>query len=226
MRARILYVGFLTALSLLPAEKKLPLEQTSNELVEISATAVVDREQVRQEMGYDLGAGIIVVRVRVRPVSDKPVNVVHDDFLLISGRDGQRSQPFEPSQIAGNSTLVVSSTGVRNGGMMGQGNGPVWGGIPGAGGIPRRLPGNGGAVGSTGETSAAEAKVESQESGRTNPVLAVLKQKILPEKEITQPISGLLYFQIEGKLKTKDLELHYKTPSGQISLRFRDANGK
>jgi len=226
MRPRILFTGLLTALSLFPAEKKLPLEQTSNELVEISATALIDRDQIRQEIGSDLGGGIILVRVQVRPVSDKPVTVSHDDFLLISGKDGQRSQPFEPSQIAGNSTLVVSSTGVRNGGMMGQGNGPVWGGIPGAGGMPRRLPGNGGAVGNTGETSAAEAKVESQEGARPNPVLAVLKQKILPEKEITEPSSGLLYFQIEGKVKTKDLELHYKTPSGQLALRFRDANGK
>ena len=226
MRSRILWIGIFCAAGLPGTEKKLPLERSSNELVEISATAVVEKDQIRQEVGSDLGGNIIIVRVQVRPVSDKPVNVSHDDFLLISGKDGQRSQPFEPSQIAGNSTLVVTSTGVRNGGMMGQGNGPIWGGIPGAGGTPRRLPGNGGAMGNTGDASSAESKVETREGDKPNPVLAVLKEKILPEKEITDALSGLLYFQIEGKVKTKDLELRYKTPGGQLALRFRDANGK
>ena len=226
MRSRILWMAILSAAGLPGTEKKLPLERSSNELVEISATAVVEKDQIRQEVGSDLGGNIIIVRVQVRPVSDKPVNVSHDDFLLISGKDGQRSQPFEPSQIAGSSTLVVTPTGVRNGGMMGQGNGPIWGGIPGTGGTARRLPGNGGAVGSSGDASSTDLKVETREGDKPNPVLAVLKEKILPEKEITEPISGLLYFQIEGKVKTKDLELRYKTPSGQLALRFRDANGK
>ena len=226
MRSRILWITLFCVAGLPGAEKKLPLERSSNELVEISATAIVEKDEIRREVGSELGGNIIIVRVQVRPVSEKPVNVSHDDFLLISGKDGQRSQPFEPSQIAGDSTLVVTSTGVRRGGIGGQGNGPIWGGIPGAGGVPRRLPGNGGAVGNTADASSSESKVETQEGGKPNPVLAVLKEKVLPEKEITESESGLLYFQIEGKVKTKDLELRYKTPGGQLALRFRDANGK
>ena len=69
-------------------------------------------------------------------------------------------------------------------------------------------------------TTAAEAKVEKGES-KDNPLLAVLKEKILPEKEITDPLSGLLYFPIEGKVKPKDLELHYRLQGAKLSLRFK-----
>jgi len=48
-----------------------------------------------------------------------------------------------------------------------------------------------------------------------------LNEKILPEKEIDQPVSGLLYFPIEPKQKIKDLELVYSGPGSKLSLRFR-----
>jgi len=70
-------------------------------------------------------------------------------------------------------------------------------------------------------TSNTDTKVETVRSDKPNPLLAVLKEKVLPEKEITEPISGLLYFQMAGKLKPKDLELHYKGPAGKLALRFR-----
>ena len=50
-------------------------------------------------------------------------------------------------------------------------------------------------------------------------MLAVLKEKILPEKETDVPVSGLLYFPME-KQKMKDLELIYTTPEGKLLLRF------
>src|SRR5205085_3964131 len=126
-------------------------------------------------------------------------------------------------QIAGNSTLVVTQTATRGSMAGGQGNGPIWGGIPGTGGGPQRLPGNGGSAGTgPGVEGPLEAKVEAgPKSDKVNPLLAVLKDKVLPEKEITEPVSGLLYFQIEGKLKPKDLELYYKTPGAKRALRFR-----
>ena len=57
-------------------------------------------------------------------------------------------------------------------------------------------------------------KVQESRDEKENPLLAALKAKILPEKEITEPITGLLFFQITGKVKAKDLELHYKGPTG------------
>ena len=203
------------------ADKKLPIETTSNELVEITATPLIDKEQIKQELGSDLGGGIILVRVRVRPLGDKPFKIDRDDFNLLSDKDGQRSTPYSPSQIAGNSTLVVTSTGTR-GAIGNQGNGPVWGGIPGLGGRPQQLPGNGTSMGNGPGQVATEAKVaEGQKSDKPNPLLAVLKEKILPEKQITEPVTGLLYFQMEGKVKPKDLELYYKTTAGRLGLRFR-----
>ena len=212
---------FLLSLSLIAAtDKKLPIEQTSNESIDISATVMTEKDQIRQELGSDLGGDIVVVRVTVRDVTDKPVQVSLDDFTLVSGKDGQHSQPYAPSQIAGNATLVLTPTGTR-GGLGAGGNGPVWG-VPGTTGVPQRLPGNGGGIGNTGgEATGVEAKVENSKPGEENPLLAVLKAKVLQEKEITESISGLLYFQMVGKLKSKDLELHYKGPAGKLALRFR-----
>jgi len=220
VRLPYLLIGLLGVVAVSSAaEKKLPIEQTSNELVEISATALVDREQIRQELGSDLGGDIVVVRVTFRPVSDKPLQVSLDDFLLVSAKDGQRSQPYAPSQIAGDATLVVTPQGARNGGGLRGNNGPAWG-IPGVG-SSRRAPGNGGNAGNSGGAASDDAKIETKHSDKEDPLLAVLTAKVLPEKETTETVSGLLYFQMVGKLKPKDLELHYKGPAGRLALRFR-----
>jgi hypothetical protein len=202
---------FLALAALLTAaEKKLPIEQTSNDLLEINASPIIDKDQIRQELGSDLGGDIVLVRVQVRPVSDKPIKVSLDDFLLVSGKDGQRSQPYAPSQIAGNASLVVTPQGAGNGGLMGGGPGISLGGL--SVGRAKKTPD---------PAPAAEPKVEINPADKPNPLLQILKDKVLPEKEITDSISGLLYFQMIGKFKPKDLELHYKGPAGQMALRFR-----
>jgi hypothetical protein len=201
--------------SLSAAEKKLPIEQTSNELIDISATALLEKDKIRQELGTDLGADIVVVRVTVRPVSDKPIQLSLDDFLLVSSKDGQRAEPYAPSQIAGSAAIVVTPTGTRNGGLGSNPRRPTFGG--GIGGIGS----SGGGVGNAGGgAETGDAKVESTSSDKANPLLAVLNDKVLPEKEIKDPVSGLLYFQMVGKIKPKDLELHYKGPAGRLALRF------
>jgi hypothetical protein len=221
MQLRTGWISLALCGAALAADKTLPIERTSNETVEITAS-LLDKDQILKELGSDLGGGILVLRVTVRPLTEKPVKVSRDDFLLISDRDGQRTQPFAPSQIAGNSTLVVRSGQATAGGTMGQPSGPVWGGIPGTMGRPRQGPGNGGAVGNTPGTTATEAKVDKAESkDKENPLLAVLKEKILPEKDISDPLTGLLYFPIEGKVKPKDLELHYRLQGSKLALRFK-----
>lgn len=201
----LIFIGLAPA-----ADKKLPIDETSNELVEISATPIIDKDQIRQELGSDLGGGIVLVKVQMHPVSEKPIKVSWDDFLLISGKDGQRSQPFAPSQIAGDESLVLTPQGARSG--LGT-HRPGWGGL--AGGL-----GLGGGIGNSTTSPNGDTKVETVHSDKPNPLLAVLKEKVLPEKEIAGPISGFLYFQMDGKLKPKDLELHYKGPAGQLALRF------
>lgn len=187
------------------ADKKLPIEETSNDLLKITATATLDRDEIKQELGYDLGPDIAVVHVTVHTVSDKPIQVDHDDFLLISSKDGQRSEPYEPGQIAGADSLTVTQDGTKQATRK---SGLSVGGF-------------GGGFGSGSTPQTPDLKVHASHDDKPNPLLAVLVAKILPEKEVTDTISGLLYFQITGKLKPKDLELHYKGPAGKLALRFK-----
>ena len=215
-------VGFVfAAAAFASADKKLPLEKSSNELAEISASVLIDKDEIRQALGADLPPGIVVVKVTVRTLSEKSIAVSRDDFALLSTGDGQRSTPYAPSQIAGNSRLVVGSQGTR-GGIGAGGNGPIWGGIPGVGGgRPQRLPGNGGGVGNVGSQTEATATIKVDGNPQESPLLKSLKEKVLPEEDVKETLTGLLYFQMEGKVKAKDLELYYKSPAGKLALRFR-----
>jgi hypothetical protein len=189
------------------ADKKLPIDETSNDLLDISVSAPLDKDQIKQELGSDLGDDIIAIRLTARPVSDKPVQLSLDDFLLVSGKDGQRSEPFAPGQLAGSDSLAVTQNGMRKSGL----------------GDHRPTIGFGGfGVGTSGTAAATpDVKVKETRDDKENPLLAALNAKTLPEKEITEPTSGLLFFQIVGKVKAKDLELHYKGPAGKMALRFR-----
>ncbi|HTS48021.1 MAG TPA: hypothetical protein VMH05_08755 [Bryobacteraceae bacterium] len=200
-------IALFLAVTVQAVDKKLPIEQTSNELISISATAFTDRDQIQQELGGDLGPDMVMVKVTVRPVSDKPIQISLDDFLVVTEKgDFQRAQPLAPSQIAGSAALVVTPQDAKSGGH----NRPSFGGF-----------GLGGMVGAgSGVKPRADSKVEATKSDKENPLLATLTAKCLPEKEISEEVSGFLYFQINGKLKPKDLEFHYKGPAGQLALRF------
>jgi len=209
---RFAWAGLLAlfcGLTLLAVDKKLPIEQTSNDLISLSATAITDRDQIKQELGSDLGPDMVVVKITVRPVSDKPIQISLDDFLLISEKGYfERAQPLAPSQIAGSAALVITPQDGKSG--NGGHNRPTFGGF-----------GLGGMVGAgSGVKAPGDTKVEATKSDKENPLLAVLTAKCLPEKETSEEVSGLLYFQIDGKVRPKDLEFHYKGPAGQLALRF------
>jgi hypothetical protein len=224
MRCAILCL-LLSAGFLLTAQKKsepVVTKEAGNETVDIYATPYLDKEQIAGVLGAELPPGIVVFQVRVRPKGDYVVNVSRDDFQMISHKDGQRSGPFVPSQIAGSATLVVS-TNSRGGGVhAGQPNGPIWGGVPGTMGRPRQIGSpNSGVMGSgpSAETETS-AKAEMDKSKQDNPLLKVLEEKMMPDKESNDPITGLLYFPLEGKHKVKDLELVYKGPAGRLMIDF------
>jgi hypothetical protein len=195
------------------ADKSLPIDETSNDQLDISVGPPLDKNQIRQELGSDLGDDIVVIRVTARPVSDKPVQISLDDFLLVSGKDGQRSEPYAPGQLAGSDSLAVTQNGMRKGGLGQNPHRPTFG----VGGIGL----GGGGIGNSGASQTPDVKVQESRDDKDNPLLAALTAKILPEKQITEPISGLLCFQMVGKLKAKDLELHYKGPAGKMALRFK-----
>ncbi len=201
--------------------RKTTVGEAGNDTVDIYATPLIDKDAIKNALGAELPEGIIAVKVRVVPKGEDSLNISRDDFELISHRDGQRSGPFVPSQIAGGATLVVR-TGAAGGGMYsGNPNGPVWGGIPGIGGRPRQMGGNGGAVGN-GASAETETKATQTEDAKAkdNPLLAILQDKMFMDKDTKEPVSGLLYFPLDGKVKLKDLELIYKGPAGRLIVPF------
>ena len=206
------------------ADKHTGPVSTEDESVRIAGTAYIDRQSVTTLLGSDPGIDLIVVEVKLAPRGDTKVNLSYDDFTLITRKDGQRSQPLAPAQIAGRGALVVNQ-GERGGigGMMNGSRGPIWGGVPGTTSRPRRVGGDDDVGGSSSGTteSSSSIKDEKDKNKKENPLLATLKERALPEREIDEAVSGLLYFMFEGKQKLKDIELMYKGPSGRLILDFQ-----
>ena len=223
MRAQILGIGLVAASILSGADKKPAVRSMENADVEIIATPIADREAVRQALGSDLGGHYILVDVRVVPKDGQKITVHLDDFMLRTDKDGERTTPFAPSQIAGKGALVISQGASSGGGTTAEPVGPSYGGGPYGGplgGPPIMGPGGIGVGGGGDASGEVAAKMNNGAKDKPNPMLEVLKQKILPEKETDAPVSGLLYFPME-KQKVKDLELIYTTPSGKLSVRFK-----
>jgi hypothetical protein len=205
----------------LAADNKLPSGRVTGDTAALQATLISGKEAVQKTVGSDLGGSIVIVDVKISPQGEKPLKISRDDFTLKSDNDGQRSQPFAPSQIAGQGALVVSSSGAGAAHVDNR-RGPIWGGAPGTTGMPGQLPGDGPTAGSaTADVSDAQATVVEGNRMEKNPLLATLKEKILPEKETEEAVSGLLYFHMEGKHKPKQLQLWYQSPSGKLTLRFQ-----
>ena len=249
----VLLAGLLALAPFAQADKKAKPEQTgptqrlvvngeaSDEKINIAAKAFLDRDSMKQAVGGDPGVGYIVVEVTVTPKGDEKVSLDLDDFLLRSDKDGQHSRPLTPSQVAGNAVMVVKSVGGTQGRGMGQQNrvpigsypgggypGSYPGGYPG-GGYPGGYPGGMGsptAGNATADTSDAAASIEEKGKGKPNPLLDALKSKVLKDGEIDHSVTGLLYFQIDGKVKPKQLELVYRKAPPRVSIRFIDPNAK
>lgn len=223
MRAQVLWIGLAAAAIVPGADKKPPVRSMENADLEIIATPIADREAVRQALGSDLGGHYILVDVRVVPKDGQKIAIHLDDFLLRTDKDGERTTPFAPSQIAGKGALVISQGGSSGGGTTAEPVGPSYGGGPYGGplgGPPIMGPGGIGVGGGGDASGEVAAKMNNGAKDKPNPMLDVLKQKILPEKETDAPVSGLLYFPME-KQKVKDLELIYTTPAGKLSVRFK-----
>lgn len=218
MRTALLWVA-VAATMLVAADKKPIVAEGANDSVAISAVAYLQKEEIQQTVGSDLPPSIVIVEVTVNP-KGKDLKLFADDFLLRSYKDGQKSGPFAPSQIAGKGGMVLSNSGM-GGGMMAGGspNGPIWGGL--GGGRPQRMGGDGGAIGNTADPQINDASMKDSNKEKDNPLLATLKQKALPEKETSETVKGLLYFPLDGKHKAKDLALVYNGQAGKLTLEFR-----
>jgi hypothetical protein len=205
--ARIL-LALLLCVSLQAAKKPQPIQDGvgSNNDASIKATVYADPASIQELLGDSLGGHYIVIKLDVSP--NKQFKIDHDNFLLRTDKDGERAHPYEPTQIAGDGSLVVTTTEDLDkkknsgGGIMLGGMGGGMGSSPGMVGTPKPV-----------------SATMKESTGEKNPILKTLETRMLPQKEVDQPTSGLLYFPME-KQKVKDLELIITTPSGKLNIRF------
>jgi hypothetical protein len=205
-------LALLISLSGFAGEKKPLPGQAGNDDIELVGSLIIDRDEIKQALGADMGAGYVVARMKVTPKTEKPLRISPDDFTIVSRKDGQRTVALSPGQIAGKGALVVKAAAEQPGGLGTMTNGPIWGGI----GM-----GRGGGGNSKGTPSGTvEATQTKSSDDKDNPLLAVLKAKVLPDTESLEPVQGLLYFTIDGKIKPKDLAIIYKGPAGKLIMEF------
>jgi hypothetical protein len=69
--------------------------------------------------------------------------------------------------------------------------------------------------------SNSDTSVSTSTAQEDSPLLKVLTEKSLPDKDIKAPVEGLLYFAIDGKLKPKDLSLIYQGQGGKLVVDFK-----
>jgi hypothetical protein len=195
----------------LVASKKVISPQTSagNEEVDIVATISLTEEEVTQKLGMDPGKGIVILNVKIIPKTDKPVQIDPADFILLAHDDGERTKPFEPSEIAGQGALVVTDN--ANAKVKKTSSTMGLGGII-AGGGGGSSPGNS-------KVTTLSSKMDEKKQGNDK-LVEVLKAKELPRKETTEAVEGFLYFPLDGKHKLKNLAVLYRGQAGRLNLEF------
>lgn len=213
MFSRILSLSLLALLLLSAAVKKnTGSARGENQDLTLDGTIYSDGAAVKEVLGDDLGGHFIVVQVKVEPKFGKEVTIDRDDFLLRTDKDGERTKPMAPSQIAGRGAMVITSTRGPSGENAERTRGWSMGGPIGMGG---------GGIGAGGGTDTSNVKATMEKTAdQDSPLKKVLDGKVLPEKKTTEPVTGLLYFPMENQ-KLKDLEVLYGGKENRISLRFK-----
>jgi hypothetical protein len=200
---RLIALALVLALAALGKDKKLPSGEAANDVVRVSANCL-DSETLKDIFGTDFDRMFSVVEVTLTPKGGKTIDVHLDDFLVRSEQTGDHSGPLAAAQIAGQGTLVVHQSDRQKGK-----SGVSWG----MGGL-----GMGAGGGSVAPPPEVRAEIKNSES--RDPMLDVLKRKILAEKPASETVSGLLFFPLD-KEKPRNLVLIYTTEPGKLRIRFK-----
>jgi hypothetical protein len=193
-----------------------PTTSAANDNVEVTATITMTEDEIAQKLGVDPGKGLVLVEVRVSPKTDKGLRVGPDDFFLLSHDDGQRSQPFEPDQLAGKGGLVLSQAPGTPGKLSRAPGAPIGTGPTGQ---LERLPSRG--IGNSGGTPGGiKTEANTNDQGNST-LLKVLKAKQLRDTTTTDEVSGYLVFPLNGKHKLKNMAVLYRGPGGHLDLEFQ-----
>src|SRR5436309_570595 len=108
MKGRIFALLASTALLLAGADKKIVgSSMGENQDLILHVTLYLDAASVNERVGTDLGGHFFVADVKVEPKYGKEITIDRDDFVLRTDKDGEKTTPFAPSEIAGRATLVV-----------------------------------------------------------------------------------------------------------------------
>jgi hypothetical protein len=182
-----------------------------NRVVSITATPYMERAEVTQAAGADLGQYVTAVQITVQPKAGK-MRIDRDDFTLLTFKNGEHTTPLAPSELGSRADITVKGLQVGPDGPLADHHTPLWS----VGGVNTTQTGN--KATPTPTTVANDNKDGSYK--KKDPLVELLKQKVLPEKETDQPVSGLLLFNLE-KQKLKDIELIYKTSDGPLKVRFK-----
>jgi len=156
----------------------------------VITATVLSQEQLKEAVGSDFGNNYTVLEVRLAPKGDKPYPVHLDDFILRSESSGEHSGPFSYASQIAGAGALVVEQTYGN-----RQNGDS----------PRPLEGT---------------KVTMKDDAKGDDALDALKQKMLTEKTVSEPVSGLLFFPLT-KEKPKNLILSYKTPQSKLRLSFK-----
>jgi hypothetical protein len=212
MALRWLTLSLLFAALLSGAAKKTTgSARGENEDLILNVTIYTDPAAVKEALGDDLGGHYIVAQVKVEPRYTKEIVIDRDDFMLRTDKDGDRTKPMAPSQIAGRGALVLTRTMGPGGDGAERSRGWSMGGPIGMGG---------GGVGAGGGADTSSVKATMENSDKEDPLKKMLDAKVLPEKKIEEPTTGFLFFPMENQ-KMKDLELVYGGKENKIRMRFK-----
>jgi hypothetical protein len=184
-------------------DKKLPTGDAANEAVSVTATCL-DAAELKEIFGTDFDNMFSVIEVTLTPKGGQPLDVHLDDFLVRSEQTSEHSGPLAAAQIAGQGTLVLHQSDAQK-----KKQGISWG-----------MGGMGMGAGGGSAAPPPEVRAEIKNSETRDPLLDVLKRKILAEKPASETVSGLLFFPLE-KEKPKNLVLIYTTPPGKLRIRFK-----
>jgi hypothetical protein len=206
---KLFFVGMIGLLCFAGERKQLP-GQAGNDELDLEGSVIVSHEEVTNAIGADIGEGYIVVRMKVIPKGATPLRIGPDDFTVICRKDGQRSAALTPSEIAGKGEMIV-----KHGDADGKKS--SWG-----------VGGMGAGLGSSPGTVQRDVIKGTQinDNAKGSDAIGPLAAKILPDKETKEPIEGLLYFSINGKLKPKDVALQYKGAAGKLTMEFEQPKKK
>jgi hypothetical protein len=219
-RVRVLAFVALTPVCLFAGKKVVsPTTTASNDNLEISATISLTEPEVAQKLGVDPGQGVALLEVRVTAKGDEGIRVSPDDFYLLSHDDGQRSQPFEPDQLAGKGGLVLAQgPGGTAGGLSRTPGAPIGTGPMGR---VQRMPGSGNGIGnSAGTPGGLKTEANDKDTGNAK-LLAALKAKQLPDTTTKDEVTGYLLFPLTGKHKLKNMAVLYRGKAGHLDLEFQ-----